>query len=107
MGAAAVLVAELRARGLRLRLEGETLLVAPRGRLTEADHAIIRANKTELLAALQAETADPLIGLAVDIFPGAMVVRCPSCGGDRWRADRLDGERCIACGRLSPCGRAS
>src|SRR5262245_47305165 len=98
MGAAAVLVAQLRARGLGLRCEGETLLVAPRARLTAADHASIRAHKAELLAVLQAELADPMIGLAIDIFPGTMVVRCLSCGGAQWRADGLDAERCIACG---------
>jgi hypothetical protein len=35
----------------------------------------------------------------------AMVVRC-TCGGTRWRPDGPDGERCVDCGKWSPCSVA-
>jgi hypothetical protein len=54
MGATDLLQA-LQAQGLRLWAEGDHLKVAPRGRITDKTRALIRAHKTELLAAL-----DPL-----------------------------------------------
>jgi hypothetical protein len=43
--------------------------------------------------------------LAIQMLGALMLVTCPSCGGDRWRADGPDGERCVACGAWSPCSR--
>jgi hypothetical protein len=43
--------------------------------------------------------------LAIQVLGALMLVTCPSCGGDRWRADGPDGERCVDCGAWSPCSR--
>lgn len=103
---APVLVAALRARGFRLRVDGETLWVAPRSRLTEADRRRLGAAAPAVLAVLQAEAAEPAVALALDVFAGATVVRCPRCGGDRWRRDGTnEGERCADCDAWSPMSR--
>ena len=100
---AAVLVAHLRARGLRLRVEGETLLVAPRARLTAEERGYLCGRKNAVLAVLKAELADPALALALEVF-GGKVVRCLRCGGDHWRPDRTgDGEHCTTCDSWSPC----
>jgi hypothetical protein len=100
---ASVLVAQLRARGLRLRVEGETLLVSPRGRLTAEEREGLRGQKAAVLAVLEVEMADPAVALALEVF-GARLVGCPRCGGDRWRPDLTgDGERCTTCDCWSPC----
>jgi hypothetical protein len=46
------LIHSLQVRGVRLTLVGGRLAVLPRGRLTEADRAAIRAHKAELLRLL-------------------------------------------------------
>src|SRR5262245_53797454 len=101
--AGAVLVAQLRARGFRLRLEGETLFVAPGSRLTADEREYLRRHKTAVLAALTEEVTDPAVALALKIFnPG--LLRCPRCGGDHWRPDSNGhGERCATCDAWSPC----
>lgn len=53
--AAAELLADLRARGLSVVAEGETLRVGPGGLLTDADRAAIREHKPAILAELQRE----------------------------------------------------
>lgn len=47
------LLARLQALGVRLTLDGEHLIAEPRSALTDDARAMIRANKAELLAALQ------------------------------------------------------
>jgi hypothetical protein len=70
------LLAGLRARGLQLRVDGETLLVSPRRLLTDADRAALRMNKPALRLLLEAEgaapldaEADPGVAVAHDVFP--------------------------------------
>jgi len=53
---AVALVAQLRSRGLQLRVVGATLQVAPRMMLTEADRVAIREHLLELKALVEAET---------------------------------------------------
>src|SRR5690242_18405735 len=48
-------VARLREAGLKLTARGDTLLVEPRGALTDDLRALIRANKSAILEALSAE----------------------------------------------------
>jgi hypothetical protein len=55
----AALLADLRARGLRLRRDGEEILVAPRGLLTAADRAHLVESKSGVLDLLNAEAATP------------------------------------------------
>jgi len=43
--------------------------------------------------------------LAIEVLAAFMIVTCPNCGGDRWRPDGPDGERCVDCGAWSPCSR--
>jgi hypothetical protein len=110
---ATTLLVDLRARGLRLRVDGETLLVSPRRLLTDADRAALRMNKPALRLLLQAEADAPLrldrypgVAAALDVFAGATVVRCPRCGGDRWRSNLArDGEYCVTCTTASPMTR--
>lgn len=62
MSAAAEIVAELRARGARLRTDGQTVFVAPRSVLTPELSERVRAHKPELLSLLTA--APPELALA-------------------------------------------
>jgi hypothetical protein len=52
---AAALIADLRRRGLRLRMESSALQVAPRKALTDSDRVAIREHLAELKALVQAE----------------------------------------------------
>jgi hypothetical protein len=64
---AAELVNRLRARGARLEVDGETLVVSPRSVLTEADRQAIRAMKPAILALLTRAAppqSDPAVVLA-------------------------------------------
>ena len=79
----AELLADLRARGLRLWSRGGALYVAPRAVLVEADRAAITGHKSALVALLEAEAADPTTPLrlwdrdvmtALEIFPGAQII---------------------------------
>jgi hypothetical protein len=63
------------------------------GKLTEVEHQKLAA---EVAAGDR---------LAIQVLGALMIVTCPSCGGDRWRADGPDGERCVDCGAWSPCSR--
>jgi TubC N-terminal docking domain len=47
---ALLLALDLESRGVRLALDGDALLVGPRGRLTDEDRASIRRWKPHLLA---------------------------------------------------------
>jgi hypothetical protein len=67
------LLANLRARGLRVQHVGSALHVAPRAALTDADREALRQHRTELIALLQAES-DPGVIAAIDVFPGVQVV---------------------------------
>jgi hypothetical protein len=50
--------------------------------------------------AAEAATADRL---ALHVLAELLVVRCPRCGGDRWRPAHGDAlERCAACGAPAP-----
>jgi len=40
--------------------------------------------------------------MALEVFPGAVVLACPACGGTSWRPAGPDGERCITCRAWSP-----
>lgn len=69
---AAALVEQLRSRGVRLRMAGAVLQVAPRDCLTDADRAALHEQVVELKALVQAEVAAALVA---DIFgPGTRVV---------------------------------
>jgi hypothetical protein len=67
------LLANLRARGLRLKHVGARLHVAPRTALTDADREALREHRMELVALLHAET-DPAVTAVIDMFPGARVI---------------------------------
>jgi tubulysin polyketide synthase-like protein len=54
MSAAAELLADLERRGVRLAASGDTIRIAPKGRLSAAELAMLRARKPELLQLLQA-----------------------------------------------------
>jgi hypothetical protein len=70
---AAALAAQLRSRGVRLRVVGDTVQVAPRAALTDADRAALREHLVGMKALLQAE-ADPYLALVREVFaPGAGV----------------------------------
>jgi hypothetical protein len=49
--------------------------------------------------------ADAVAGdvLAIDVLGAWMIVTCPASGGDRWKPEGLDRERCGDCGAWSPC----
>jgi len=101
---AAVLVGQLRARGFRFRINGETLHISPGAQLTDVDRAAVRSQKAGILIVLETELADPAIALVLDVFPAGTVIRCLRCGGARWRPDqRGTGDRCSTCGAWSPC----
>jgi hypothetical protein len=70
---AEALVAQFRSRGLRLRVVGGMLQVAPRVMLTDTDRAAIREHLVELKALLEAED-DPAVREVLDLFPGARVL---------------------------------
>jgi len=55
MAAAVPLLDELKGAGFALVVEGDKLIVAPANRLTDATRSAIRAHKSALLAALEAE----------------------------------------------------
>jgi hypothetical protein len=40
--------------------------------------------------------------MALEVFPGAVVLACPACGNRSWRPAGPDGERCIECNAWSP-----
>ena len=54
------LLAELRARGLRVTVDGDKVIVAPRSGLTDELRALIRANKPVILREVAAETRPAL-----------------------------------------------
>jgi hypothetical protein len=54
------------------------------------------------LESVTSVTRDAGTRLALDVFPGAIVLACPACGGTSWRPDGPDGERCMVCGAWSP-----
>jgi len=55
---AATLLADLQRRGLRIRAQGDALIVEPRSALTDELRLLIRANKPQLLQALAQLPAD-------------------------------------------------
>lgn len=79
-------VADLRRRGIRLRLEGERLIVSPAALLTSDEADWIRAHKAAVVALLVApSTPRPIMPLRTHCLtcgaalgPGSMV-RCPDC----------------------------
>jgi hypothetical protein len=56
---ASALLARLRGDGFTVTRDGDSILVVPRDRLTDAYRQTIRDHKAELLAELRAESADP------------------------------------------------
>lgn len=85
---AAVLLADLRARGVRLAAVGARLRVeAPRGVLTEADREALAAHKTAVLAELRDDgwadgVPDGPCGLCGGVL--AWVRDWPTAGDARW-----------------------
>lgn len=68
------LLRSLRAAGLRLRAEGDTICISPVGKLTEEQRALIRANKPALLRLLsggKVESANQGNGKASSSSSGA------------------------------------
>jgi hypothetical protein len=51
------ILAQITARGIRIRTDGEHVLISPRSRLTDEICALIRDHKAEILAALAHEVA--------------------------------------------------
>jgi hypothetical protein len=88
---AAALLADLRARGLRLRRDGGEIVVAPRALLTSADRAHLIESKSAVLDLLRAEAE------------GAHAGPCGLCGGvlawvEGWPAR---GAAACLCGRCA------
>lgn len=46
--------------------------------------------------------SDAAVAEVLAMFSGAVMV-CAGCGGSGWRADGPRAERCVTCGRRSPC----
>jgi DNA polymerase-1 len=79
------LVAQLRSRGIRLRVADDTLQVAPRARLTEADRVAIREHLVDLRALLGAAVVRPPHVLARKPPPDPVTCDTPAAsaeGGD-------------------------
>lgn len=80
------ILADLRRRGIRLRLEGERLIVSPTALLTSDEADWIRANKPAIVALLAAhDIPRPTVPLRTHCLtcgaalgPGSML-RCPDC----------------------------
>jgi hypothetical protein len=82
-----MMLTELRARGIVLSLDAGGLIVrAPRGLLTEADRAALRANNLELEQALVQEAMEASFGLTelAEALPGDVA-------DVRWNARRWTG----------------
>lgn len=83
---ATTFVADLRHRGIRLRLEGDRLVAVPGSALTSEDAGWIQAHKPAIVALLAAQDAPrPIVPLRPDcvtcgasLAEGSML-RCPSC----------------------------
>ena len=69
------LLTDLRERGLRLRAEGERLLVAPKGALTPEIRDALVAHKSEILPLLQAQ--DPEVQWRLDAMRGQVPTSGP------------------------------
>lgn len=87
------IVAGLRHRGIRLRLEGDRLIATPASSLTSAEADRIRAHKPAIVALLAAPGAPrPIVPLrphcvscGAALQPGS-AVRCPTCVDTAYRA---------------------
>lgn len=79
---ALALLADLRARGVRLEPDGADLIVrAPRGVLTPQLREALRQRKADLLAALTAaEEREPVAPPREATSPRSPGVPCPACG---------------------------
>jgi hypothetical protein len=88
---AAAVLAEFRARGLRLDAVAHRLFIRPRSRVTDADRMVLRAHRATLLALLEDE------GRPLRPAPRVEVGR------------QVNGARiaCGGCGRLLPASRAT
>jgi hypothetical protein len=87
MTSAGELLADLAARGVELRADGEALRYRPAFLVRRAEAEAMRQHKAELLALLAA---------------GPVLTRCPNCGrpvDGRGRCPRCFDRLCVGCGR--------
>lgn len=83
---ARTVIADLRRRGIRLRVEGDRLIATPASALSSTDADWIRANKPAVLDALNGELSQPRRGplrphclTCGAALPPKAMVRCPDC----------------------------
>jgi hypothetical protein len=65
---AETIVAQLRARGISLSLDGGSIVVRPRQKLTDSDRQLIREHKAELLTLVNAQIAERFVMLDRERF---------------------------------------
>ena len=99
----AALIADLKARGVRLMAVGRTLRVdAPRGTLTVADREALLAHKPAVLAALRAQaslstTADDSWADGVPDGPCGLCGHQPLAEGQDWPVPGAASWLCLEC----------
>lgn len=85
---AAKLLADLRAQGIRLAINGDRIHIdAPKGKLTPELRAVIVEHKAEILAILAAETTSTSIENASPPTPTPLPTACPSAAPVPWRTE--------------------
>jgi len=82
------------AAGLRLRLQGDRLVAAPRDRLTDDLRELIRAHKADLVPAL-VRSAHPVHASAADMHLHSLqgAVECMGCANLEMRCKHHEGTR--------------
>jgi hypothetical protein len=106
---AVALLAELERAGLRLRADGDRLLVHPARRLTDAWRSMIARNKAALLDALRGQEAEPsadLLEVLASIGPADSILAALAPEDiEDWRRGELPREALEALARTLPAAR--